>query len=98
MKPDARKATDAQRGEAVVVLQPAELALHGRAATVEVAVPLSVPLDPRVEARRAFDDRHNDLLPALTLERDDRMDAAIGTQRGRGWSRSPCRARPSRGR
>ncbi len=32
-------ATNAKRGEAVVVLQPAELALHGGAATVE-ALPL----------------------------------------------------------
>ncbi len=42
VKLDALQASDAERGEAVVVLQASELALDGGAAAVEVAITLSV--------------------------------------------------------
>jgi hypothetical protein len=45
VKLDAGEATDAKRCEAVVVLQPAEFALHGGAALVDVAPALRLPGD-----------------------------------------------------
>jgi hypothetical protein len=38
-----------------------------------------VPLDARVEAGRAFDDRHDDLRCLLALDRDYRENVALGT-------------------
>lgn len=47
---DALQATYTQRGEAVVVLQPAELALNSGAAPVEVAPPLRLARNERIAA------------------------------------------------
>jgi len=58
------QSANAERREAVVVLEPTEFALDGRTASVEVAEPLRVSLDTRIEAGRGFDDRHDDLLRA----------------------------------
>jgi hypothetical protein len=43
------QATDAERGESVIVLQASELALDGNAAPVQIAEPLSVASDAREE-------------------------------------------------
>ena len=74
---DPLKPANAERGEAVVMLEPAVLALNGLSSCVEVAEALSVSLNPGVEAGRAFDDRHDDLRPLLTLERDDGEAVAL---------------------
>ena len=46
---DLRQPANAKRGEAVVVLQAAELTLDGRAAPVEVAEPAGLARDERVK-------------------------------------------------
>lgn len=51
MKCDPLKATHAERGEAVFVLQATERALDGSSATVEVAEPLAFTRDQRVKPR-----------------------------------------------
>ncbi|MEO8290831.1 MAG: hypothetical protein ABI649_07530 [Gaiellaceae bacterium] len=50
MKRDLLQATDAERGQSKLVLQAAELSLHGGAASVEVAEALGVAGDERVSA------------------------------------------------
>ena len=50
VKPDALDAPNAERSEAVVVLQAAELALDGGAASVELAPPERLARDQRVQA------------------------------------------------
>jgi hypothetical protein len=57
---DPFKPTEAERGKAVLILQAAELALDGGAATVEVAAALCLMRDQRVQAI------------GLTLRRGDR--------------------------
>jgi hypothetical protein len=59
------------------MLEVPVLALHGLPSGVQVAEALSVPLNAGVEARRAFDDRHDDLRPALAFERDYGEAAAL---------------------
>src|SRR5687767_1684878 len=49
MQPDAVQATDTKRGERPIVLQAAELALDGGAATVELAVAQALARDQRVQ-------------------------------------------------
>jgi hypothetical protein len=74
VKLDALKATDAKRGEAVVVLEPAELAFHGGAVPVETFELVRVASDAG-EQPAAKRERHDRLLASAT-ERDDRFDAA----------------------
>ena len=57
VKRDPLKTPGAQRGEAVFVLQPAELALDSRATPVEVTPPLRLARDERVQAARLDPDR-----------------------------------------
>ena len=45
MKQHSCESSDAERCEAVMVLQPAEFALDGDASAVEIVVPLSVASD-----------------------------------------------------
>lgn len=49
VKRDPFQATDAERRELVLVLQPAELALDSATASVEVAPPLRLTRDERVQ-------------------------------------------------
>ena len=65
------RAAHPERGEAVVVLQPSELALDGGAGPVEVAEALSVALDAREEAP-AESERQGCLLSLRSAGRDDR--------------------------
>jgi hypothetical protein len=76
VKLDTLQAPDAERCEAVVVLQATELALDSGTATVEVAEPLSVARDARHETVRALARRQHRLLSPHAFERDDRVDTA----------------------
>jgi hypothetical protein len=49
VKRDLLDATDAERLQPVLVLEPAERTLHGSASTVKVAEPLALARDQRVE-------------------------------------------------
>lgn len=71
VEPNSLQAAHPERGEAVVVLQPSELALDGGAGPVEVAEALSVALDAREEAP-AESERQGCLLSLRSTERDDR--------------------------
>jgi hypothetical protein len=69
VKPDALNAPHAEHRQPIVVLQPAELALNGGAAAVQVTEFLGVPRDMRVGARRVALDRQRDLDGASALDR-----------------------------
>src|SRR5438067_2230669 len=49
VKRDLLKPTDSDRAESPLMLEPAELPFHGCAATVEIAPPLRLARDERVE-------------------------------------------------
>jgi hypothetical protein len=70
-------AAHSERGEAEVMLEVSVLSFHGLPSRLEVAEPLSVPLDAGVEAGSTFDDRHDDLRPLLALQWDDREHVAL---------------------
>jgi hypothetical protein len=70
------KSANAERGEAVVVLQAPELALDGGASPVEVAEALSVAWDAREEAT-AEGERKRYLIRLCATERDNRLAAAL---------------------
>ena len=63
---DADEVANAERRERVIMLEPAELALDGGATTVELAESLRVPLNVGLEARRPFNDRHDNLIYRAT--------------------------------
>jgi hypothetical protein len=51
VEPDAHHASDAKRCESGLMLEPSELALDSRTATIEIAEPLAASRDERVAAR-----------------------------------------------